>query len=195
MATTGRTIEAIFSVDRVVRDNFLLYEELLRQSSASYIVDSSKAITRCHILQRAKPERSRVILLCRDYRGVIHSKRNRGRTIEESARSWAERVRQMESLVGDMPPSRIHRLRYEDLCTNPETEIQRLCQFLSLKYSPVMMSRPINDIHQIGGSPSKLQADRRQIRLDTAYKDAFTADELKLLRKTVGDAARSWGYD
>ncbi len=190
-----RAVDVLFSVDQFIRDNYRLFDALLRQTGAEYVVDSSKALVRCRILQEAQPNRNRVILLCRDYRGVVHSKMNRGKELQASARSWAERVKRMDSLVADMPDDRVYRLRYEDLCTETDSAIQDVCRFLSLEYSPTMMTRPTDDIHQIGGSPSKFQTDRKRVKLDTAYENAFTPDELDLLRSIVGDTAKSWGYD
>lgn len=179
----------------VAKDSFQLFDAIAECTHSRYIVDASKELRRFRLLKTMHPDRMRLVLLCRDYRAVIYSKMKRGRSLEASAQSWANRVKQMELLGHDMVPERLHRLRYEDLCVSPDREINRLCKFLALDYSPSMELRPSSNIHHIGGSPSKFESNRQEISLDTAYQEAFTADQLSAMKMVVGHAAAVWGYD
>jgi hypothetical protein len=57
-----------------------------------------------------------------------------------------------------------------------------------------MLTRPDNDVHHIGGSPSKFQPGQRTVREDTSYADAFSAKDLATLKAIIGDAGKEWGY-
>lgn len=191
----NRVLRLVFATGRIAEDSHRLYDAILQHSEARYVVDASKNIDRFRILRASAPERFRLILMCRDYRGVIHSKRNRGRPILDSARTWVRTVNEMERLSRELPADRVHRLRYEDLCASPEAELQRLCAFLAIDYKPEMMVRPETDMHHIGGSPSKLQPERREIRLDRSAEGAFDPAELAAIRHIIGTTGSIWGYD
>ena len=191
----SRFIAPLLVDSSIAHDNERLYAAIHQASGCRYVVDSSKSLLRTALLFKSDNSRNRAILLCRDYRGVVHSKMSRGRGLEESARSWVVRLRNMEKLVTRIPTACVHRVRYEDLCTNPVDEIQKICRFLDLDFQQEMLHRPNIDVHQIGGSPSKLSQERREIRLDTSYRDAFSSQELDAMRGIVGETARSWGYE
>lgn len=191
----NRILRAVFATDRVAEDSHRLFDAILQHTQARYVVDASKNIDRFRILRTAAPERLRLILMCRDYRGVIHSKMKRGRPMLDSARTWVGTINEMERLSQELPADRVHRLRYEDLCASPATELQRLCAFLSIDYKPEMMVRPETDMHHIGGSPSKFQPERREIKLDSSADNAFDPAELAAIQRIIGTTGNIWGYD
>lgn len=184
-----------FGAARTVTDNCRLYDAIAAVTNATHIVDSSKSIPRCNIVASSRPENHRIVLLCRDFRAVVFSKMQRGRDLSQSARSWAEIVWQMETLASQHADRHVYRLRYEDLCSDPKTEMQRICDFLCVEYDTMMLSRPVANVHQIGGSPSKLQAEKREIKLDTAYLDALNERDITRMKEIVGSAANIWGYE
>jgi hypothetical protein len=190
-----RAIQSLFAVPSLARDSYAVFDAIFAATDAQYIVDASKSMDRFRILAAAHPERIRLILLSRDYRGVVFSKMKRGRPLEAGARNWVNTMSRMKDLAASIPDDRLHRVRYEDLCLDPKSEMQKLCGFLSLPFSPEMLIRPDADIHHIGGSPSKFQEGRREIKQDKEYDDAFTPAELETLKRIVGDAGKYWGYD
>ena len=195
VSSDGALVNFLLAKRRMISDNYALYEALSRSGSCRVIVDSSKSVERSWVLAKAAPRRNKIILLCRDFRAVIHSKSRRGQDVLESARSWAARVFAMEALAEDLNPTQLIRLRYEDLCASPDFQLRRLCDFIGIPFSQDMLTRPTDFTHQIGGSPSKLNPERREIRLDTSYLGAFNDEELAAIRDIVGSAAKIWGYD
>jgi len=190
-----RSVQRLFCVPGIARDSFAVFDAIFETTDTKYIVDASKNFDRFRILGTAQPERMRLILLSRDYRGVVYSKMKRGRPLEASAANWVKTMRGMSELGASMPDDRVHRVRYEDLCTDPAGELQKICAYLSLPFTENMLIRPDADIHHIGGSPSKFQTGRREIKQDREFDAAFTATELQSLKKIVGDAGKDWGYD
>lgn len=180
---------------RVAADSFALFDAIFKQhGKAEYLVDSSKSPFRFRALFDARPERVIALVLARDYRGTVYSKIKRGRDLRKSAESWARRMTRIKSLTSDVPRQQLIRVRYEDICSDPRAELDRICNFLDVEFSEEMLSRPLDDVHHLGGSPSKFDPTKTKIELDSAYSRAFCEEDLALLQKIAGDAAAEWGY-
>lgn len=103
-------------------------------------------------------------------------------------------MRQMDRVRRLIPESRMTVVKYEDLCTDPEHEMAKLCQFVGVDFSCQVLRRSPSQEHHIGGSPSKFIEDKQEIRLDDAYLTAFSAVEIERMRHVAADEARNWGY-
>ncbi len=189
-----RFIQRATAGHQVADDNLALIDCLFRVSGCSVLVDSSKSTYRFRLIHDIRPAHTRGLILTRDYRAVVHSKMKRGHSLEAAAKGWLTKMREIAALTGDLPNNHVHRLRYEDLCRDPVSELARLCEFLGLAFTPVMLERPVAGTHHIGGSPSKFDRTRTTISMDTTYKNAFSAIELARLADLVGDSAAEWGY-
>lgn len=191
----SRVVQALYDGRRVARDSMEISEAILRISNARFIVDSSKAIFRYRLLHEWYPHRVRMLVLHRDYRAVIYSKMKRGESLASSAHSWRDTVHQIRSLVQDVPRSNVHSLKYEDLCRDPVRELSGICQFLGLDFDDSMLMRPESGLHDLGGSPSKFQPGRREIRLDDRYLTELSDSQRAEMRQLVGSAAEWCGYE
>lgn len=125
-------------------------------SAASCIVDSSKELSRGLFLARFLPE-ARVIHLVRNPRRMLASNLHRlrdgtgfvflrhrfqSRTLAPlilglSALSWTVGNLLCE-LTSRLAPSRVLRVRYEDLCANPAQELRRISAFTELNLTSVI---------------------------------------------------------
>jgi hypothetical protein len=190
----SRAIQWVFGGPRLAHDSFSLFDAIFAVSGSRYLVDSSKNALRFRAIRDVQPERVRAIVLGRDYRAVVHSKMKRGRSMEASAIGWRKAMVLIDALTQDLPSDRKCRLKYEALCDKPEQELRRICDFLGLSFSATMLERPTQDIHHIGGSPSKFDASRSAISLDAAYRHAFDQSTLTTLRNLVGNVADTWDY-
>lgn len=180
---------------RVGSDSFALFDAIFaRHRNIKYLVDSSKSPFRFRALYDLYPERMVALVLARDYRGTIYSKVKRGCGLEESAKSWARRMFQIKTLTSDLPAQQLVRVRYEDLCADPRGELGRICERLDVSFSEVMQTRPTSNVHHLGGSPSKFDPGKVNIKLDTSYSSAFCDEELAFMRKIAGEAGAEWGY-
>lgn len=187
-------VQRFFGGSVLARDSIELADAILRVTGKKFLVDSSKSVFKFRTVYDAHAGSTRAIVLVRDYRAVVHSKMKRGLSLEESAIGWQRKMIQIESLTDDLKPQSIYKVKYESLCSNPETEMANICQFLGLKFENAVLTRPTEDVHHIGGSPSKFDPARKTISLDIAYRDAFNAEALKTIRRLVGDVAVRWGY-
>ena len=93
-------------------------------------MDSSKSPFRFRAVHDLDPNKTRALILARDYRAVVHSKMKRGQSLEAAAIGWRQRMVQIDALTGDLPAARVYRLTYESLCNDPRGEIGRICDFL-----------------------------------------------------------------
>ena len=180
-------------LSHIAAESFALFDAIWAAAGKSLIVDSSKSPSRALALLYARPASVKLIFLVRDYRGVVNSKMKRGRTLEQSIKGWVRRLREMEQLERWVPEAQRMRLRYEDLCREPERVMRRLCAFLGVEFSERMLRRTGVAGHHIGGSPSKFASDKAEIELDETYLDAFTREELEVMRRVAGSSAQRWG--
>lgn len=190
-----RLISRLFAAPELARDSFELFDAVLQVTNTSYLVDSSKSIYRFRALYDKAPERMVAIHLVRDYRATVYSKMKRGQKLRVAATEWANKISTTRRLTSGIPRGQMLRLRYEDLCRDPSKELQRICRFLDVEFEDTMLKRPCDDVHHLGGSPSKFDTSRRMIELDESYLEAFSAEQLMMLRLIVGDAAEECGYD
>ncbi len=179
--------------EQVGRDSIRLYEAVARASGAEYVLDSSKVPHRMYAIAQRIPEDTRLILLCRDFKGTVYSKVKRGIPMLKAALQWKWTVRQMERFSRMLPAEQVLRVRYEDICRDTISEMQRICRFLDLPYEERMISGERSNLHHLGGSPSKYTGFQ-DIRLDTGHEAAFSPWHRKVLYAVVRREAAQWGY-
>lgn len=187
-------VQHLFGAPRLVQDSIELSNAILRVSGKKLLVDSSKSAFKFRSVYKAQPDRVKAIVLTRDYRAVVHSKMKRGESLDGAALGWRRKMDQILAMTNGISGDHYCTLKYEDLCENPEREIRNLCTFLGLDFDVNMLARPTQDVHHIGGSPSKFDPAKRAISLDTRYLDAFKPCALAQMRQIVGSAGDYWGY-
>jgi hypothetical protein len=187
-------VRRLMAGPRMAADSIALYDAVAEVTGGKVCVDSSKSPLRFRAVHAARPLRTFAVVLSRDYRAVVHSKMKRGAKMDVAARGWRRKMRQIDVLTGDIPQEYVLHLSYEALCSDPQRELSRVCKFLSVDFHERMLQRPSDDVHHIGGSPSKFDAGRTRIELDHAYEGSFKDGELERLRTLVGNEAARWGY-
>jgi hypothetical protein len=154
---------------------------------SDYVVDSSKCAFCFRTLYDLAPNRVKGIVPVRDYRATVHSKTKRGQGLEKSARSWAKRMQQIETLTKGLSVLTVH---YEDLCLDQRSEMVRLCDYLGIEFCAWMLVR-LEVSHRIGRSPSKFDPSKKEGKIDLAHSDAFSTKQLETMRSIAGRTAAS----
>lgn len=190
-----QSVRNLVGASTIEADSFSLYEAVSRSVGTEYVLDSSKSLFRLRNLTQHNPEKIKVILLCRDYRGVINSKVKRGVSIFKAAYQWKWCVKQMELFSNNLPAENVYRIKYEDLCNNTEKELVSISTFLNLQFEPATLKRNIDDVHNLGGSPSKYNDSGGVIKLDQTHKSSFSSNDIAKIHKIVANEAAIWGYD
>ncbi len=190
-----QSVHKILNGDVLAQDSFDLYKAVQATTDSAYVLDSSKSPLRMRALAYHNPESMKVILLSRDYRGVVNSKHKRGIAKTKAAYHWKWCMRQMEVFSKALSDSQVCRVRYEDLCNNTAEEMHRICDFLDLPFEDTILTRNTQNVHHLGGSPSKYAGTESKIHIDESYKNKFTGAEISKLFKIVEKEAKVWGYD
>ncbi len=184
----------------VARNCFRVYDAIGAVTGSRYIVDSSKSIYHYALLRSHDARRVRLILLARDGRAVTHSMIRGDRATHwpagvppatQAARDWARQTRSMRLLSRRTPSSEKVTLRYEELCSDPAREFERIARMLG---APSLEPQLASDVrHNIGGSPSRLER-HTEIRLDERWRDDLSESDLAMFERVAGATNRRMGY-
>ena len=176
-------------------NNYDVLAAVARLAGTPVVVDSSKNPFRTRSLFFAHPDDLRVIHMVRDGRAVARSwvKAYGKFDYAGAARQWLYRDSAIRMAIRDIPESRRIRLRYEDLCRSPETALDRICDFLGLKYEPEMISYLASERHDVHINLRPLH-QQSEIQLDERWKEEVTSDQMSQFARIAGKLNRLYGY-
>lgn len=89
---------------------------------------------------------ARYIHLVRDPRDVARSVAQKGwaGNVYQAAESWIQAEDCWDSLVTHLSPDQAIELHYEDLVTQTEPELSRICRFIGVEFAPVMLDYQVD---------------------------------------------------
>lgn len=138
--------------DRSIAHTEMLFDAVRSVSGARVIVDSSKSYLKACGLYRASPEDTRLIVLCRDGRGVMWSEMKSGMSRERALSGWKNFYQRTLRLLRDVRPEHVIYVRYEDVTQDPEREMKRLTDFLGLPFHPGVLRLDSKTYHLTNGN-------------------------------------------
>jgi hypothetical protein len=114
---------------------------------------------------------------------------------EAQIQMWKRNVERGEQLKSSPRfAPRVHRVHYEDLLADTETELARLFDVVNIDATPDEVSRIVegNDISRHTG-----RGDGRHRRKGVSgeWRDELSSDDIALFDRLAGDTARAAGYD
>jgi Sulfotransferase family len=171
-----------------------LYRLVLDAHGTSLFVDGSKSWRRAAVLTRALQREAdvKIVHLVRDPRGFALSCRTHaGAPLAESAWLWSDLHSRMRSLQALAPYLVI---RYEDLCADPQAELERLFDFLRVAPEPVVTAPRYAGKHHLIGN-NMLRSFDGQVKLDTRWRDELSFPEQRTVLDFAGEFAELMGYD
>ena len=152
-------------------------------------IDGYKSLSRYVALKAARFPIAGVIHLIRDPLSFAASAKRSRLPIENAARQWAQLHRAIP-VITRWAGERVFRIRYEDLCAQPDRELDNLQSWMGL--SAEDLKRPIEkDVHWIG-NVSMINFDG-QIRMPNAGID-LTPEERRIVHRITSKRAREFGY-
>jgi Sulfotransferase domain len=177
-----------------------LLDRVAERSGTDVVVDSSKSALRVARLARhPMGKRLRLVHLIRDARGYVTSKSFSTRVEGPQGAAGYTMVQSKPAAVADWLAQNLLTLTlgfvafrgrylvltYEQLTRSPERILDRLAEFLDMKYEPSMLP-PLSrhDFHLIGGNSSRL--DFSELRHDDSWRRKLTPREAFLIRLTTG---------
>lgn len=87
--------------------------------------------------------------------------------------------------------------RYEDLLTDPEALLQRLCSFLDVAFEPAMLEFHQTDQATALAGTNKQRANVSKPLMSSnfaKYRTALTRKEIRQVEKRLGDLMQLFGY-
>jgi hypothetical protein len=180
-------------LSELIARNTALASVILNVTGKSVFFDASKYPIAIRYLRRDRAVDLRVIHLVRDVRGASLSRRKTGQPDwSKAVRSWVRGNRTIERQLRRCPAGNWMRIRYEDLCREPQQTLNRLFEFCGV--SPHNLDDSYRTAaHHIVGNRMRLQ-HRGQIAIDESWRDALTLGELKCAEKFAGGMHRRYGY-
>jgi len=169
-----------------------LYGELKTVSGKDVIVDLSK--TRVVRMmsglfggRKNRFKNAAFIILLRDPKGISASAMRRTEKPLDKFLSrylkWMRRFQRLAEREGD----RVHILKYEDLCQEPESEINRLCQFIGIDFQSGMMN-PAEKIHHfIHSSTSGYMKNLNTLAVDERWRHELRKEDIDKIESVVNE--------
>jgi hypothetical protein len=143
------------------------YRTVLEREHKEIIVDSSAQTDRADLLSRSPEIEPVYIHLVRDGRAATWSYLRKYKKFVPFFFMWASTNLKIELFLRRARGKRI-RVRYEDLTSEPERELRRICDMLGIAYEPQMLKFRGNEHHQIEGNRMRFGTDG--IRTDEAWR-------------------------
>jgi hypothetical protein len=180
---------------QVIENILSVYDAASYVSRGNIICDSSKLNTEAKLLWMFCRERIKIIHLVRDGRGVVNSIRKRkGSAVNETASMWKKNYYFTLLTHAGIPSKNILFTRYEDLCTYTEKEIQRICNFIGIQFSPKALLEK-KEWHFVGGSPTIKNNRLRSISLDEGWKTELSKEDQDEFERIAGKVNQKCGYE
>jgi hypothetical protein len=177
------------------RNKHELYRTVASVSSKSLMIDSSKHYLDAISVYRAAPKRTKILLLVRDGRAVFYSGLKRGKAREAALDSWLRSyTRALPLLESQIEPCDLLRVSYENLAADPASELRRICEFVGVAFDAQMLDFRSRVHHVLAGNDMRLD-DSSAIRVDSAWRDRLTRDDLEYFERRAGTLNRALGYE
>jgi hypothetical protein len=196
------------------RRNAALVETVLELTGSEVIVDSSKTGLRLKFLRRNSALDVGAIRLVRDGRAVAltymepgqfadavdpqlrgggtGNSRSRVMGMERAALLWKRSSEEADAVIASMPRGRYLRVRYEDLCSDPERVFGAICDFLGVERVETFRDFRRAEQHVVGNG---MRLDtRNEIVLDDRWRTALSASDLQAFDRVAGELNDKYGY-
>ena len=177
------------------RNSWRVAEAMAIVDGTRFVVDSSKTTIRLKLLHLLRPADARVLYLIRDGRAVAASAMRRsGISAATAARVWKRENQNLALALRGIPTAQVHRVRYEDVCEDPQRELSRICAFLGLTFEPSMLRLWERPVHNIPGNPMLFAKSRRQVARDERWRRELSAADVATIEGIAGPMIREFGY-
>jgi len=203
MASTANVVGAsVWSTIRNRKGEYVdtyerFHNAVRRYYGTDLFIDGSKSMTKAFVLASILPETEiRILHLVRDPRDYhcSHAKYNPGSaSLRSSARSWRDRHLAIVGMVRLMRRTRYLRVRYEDLCDNPEETLAAVYELFGVEYENVF--HPPRDplMNHVIGSRSKSGFDGT-IRASRGWRSKLTPAEATTIERLARPLFHWFGY-
>lgn len=182
------------SLTKGIENTAYLYDAVLETREKSFIVDSSKNFLKAIALYKSYPKKTKILLLTRDGRGVFHSRYSSGFTKKESFRGWYKYysgaffylkkfIKKEDLLI----------IRYEDLVTDLEGELRKICSWAGIDFEKKMIELAVGERHLVDGNATRFRRNKG-VKLDERWTTELNKKDLNWFMKKGGALNSKLGY-
>jgi hypothetical protein len=201
---------------QIHKRNAALVSTIAELSKAQVVVDSSKIGLRLKYLLKNPELDVKVIRLIRDGRAVALTymnpadfadardpalraggtggdRSNERMSMEKAAYQWRRCMEEAKHVLKRLDKSQWIEVRYEDLCRDTETVLERLFNFLGLETGNKAKDFRSVEQHVIGNG---MRLDNTaQVVLDERWRTVLTKGDLRTFDHIAGETNRLYGYE
>jgi len=181
------------SLDLALRLNKIALESILNISGKSFICDSSKDTKRLDVLLASKQFRVRVIYLVRDGRAIVHAYRRKYGSWWPGLFNLIRTDHASRRLMNKFGSENWLTIRYEDMVTDLEITLRKICNFAQIKFETEMLYPDTSKFNGLGGN-RLINRPIQKIKLDNAWQTEMPTMVRSLTSFTVSNYNRRHGY-
>lgn len=177
---------------QALRLNHALISSILEVDGKKVFLDSSKTMGQLLFLSQIESLEIRVIWLTRDPRAQVssHLKYN-NHSIHKATNFWIKSMRLNERVLRNLKISHT-KLRYEDLCSNPELALQNLFDFLEMPSNYSLEFREKKQ-HIMGNYSMRLGTDNK-IEERNDWKSRLNKSDIELIEKMTDEYSDLYSF-
>lgn len=177
----------------VLDQNQFMIDCIKKLQRGKIFLDGSKTPVRLKLMLNSKRWRIKIIYLVRDGRGVAGSMMKHDRfSMQIAAKEWYNNQKECLGIVEAVDPADVIRIKYEDLCHDPERILAQLFSFCGLsKVEKVSDFSTIS--HHILGNTMRLK-NTNEIRLDEKWKKILSHEDLLVFDRIGANMNVYLGY-
>lgn len=193
-ALVGRLNPVRQRMERARSTTYSLAAAVLEEAGKKVFVDTARDHQRPKYLAGHPNLDLRAIHLIRDPRGNVASiMGHTGVNVTKAARQWRHYNVEADRVRRYLPPDRWMRVKYEDLCANPQGTIDSIALFLGVDPAPLPEDLDAVENHIIGNS-MRLRGVG-EIRLDERWRESLSQSDVETITRVAGAAAREFDYE
>ncbi len=181
------------SNDFNLNQNKLVFETILDLAGKRIISDASKIPNRLENLLNSKLFKVRVIYLIRDGRAIVHAYR---RKYGHWLTGWNNLMgidRAAKRLMKNYGPENWLTIRYEDMVTDLEGTLKKICSFNKVNFESSMLLPDTSKFNGLGGNRIR-KTQIKNIKIDNAWKTEMSTLMRVFTALTVSSFNRRHGY-
>ena len=113
-----------------------------------------------------------------------------------AANIWRENNTAVINSAKNLNKDNYYRIRYEDLCSDPEAALKKLCDFIGEDYDNAMLAHNETDSTKQWSSKANHVKTGRPINTDYCemYKTRLPENDIRTLDAFIGDLLKEFGY-
>jgi len=164
-------------------------------SGKQVFVDTHKDSARIRLLQKIERLDLRVIHLVRDVRGGVASRLKNYETgdVAWATRAWRNVNMNSERARRHVFPHQWLRLRYSEVCLDPQGTVDRISDFVGVERAPIPTDLYQGENHIIGNRMREMGSGI--VKEDLSWKDRLSKRDLDVIAQIGGRTNRYLGYN